>query len=164
MCSDHASGRLGFESSTTTHGIPAFDFPETDGSGWTLHGGPDFTPDGVSVLGFYPFDSLEDAASLSWLQFTEGVDVVVATDAHPQSLDSVGPPLQSLPLLCDPEGEVAEDYGVDYGNVSARRVLLIDSSREVVRTWSSEHDPRDVHAAALEQVETGASSSRQGGN
>lgn len=162
MSSDHASDRLGLETSTTTYDAPAFEHPETEEAGWSLHGATDRTSEGVSVLGFYPFDSLEQAVSLSWLQFTEGVDVMVATDAHPQAIDGVAPPLQSLPLLCDPEGEVAEDYGADYGRVTARRVFLIDSSHEVVRTWPANPDPRDVHAAVLEQVGSPQSPAKRG--
>lgn len=162
MSSDHTSNLPGIESSSIVRAAPASDRPEADGTRWSRTENTDLASDAVSVLGFYPFDSLEEAAALSWLQFIEGVDVVVATDANPQRLGRVAPPLRSLPLLCDPEGEVAADYGVDYGNVATRRVVLVDASRKVVRTWPADHDPRDVHAAALEQVETGESP-RQGG-
>lgn len=143
---------------------PGFELPGTTGGGdRAIHQLIDYTREGVTVVGFYGYEELDAAAPLSWLQCSEEIDVLVVSDAGCSKLVKTATNDHLVfPLLGDPSGNVADKYGANYEDEETGRVVLIDSSDRIRRTWEDGPDAMTVYDAALELLESESNTPQRG--
>ena len=53
-----------------------------------------------------------------------------------------------VPMLVDPDGAVASEYGVRYEEATNGRFVLLDSTNQIRQTWTGDTDPTDVYLSA----------------
>lgn len=132
---------------------PGFEIPGTHGADRRIYRLNDYTDEGVTVVAFFPRESIEQADFLAWLRLTDSVDVLLVSDAqcstfeHWSALDEL-----TVPVLGDPDGTVAGEYGVDYEETAGGAVVLIDSAGRIRDSWHSDIDPMDVYVAVKRQL------------
>lgn len=134
---------------------PEFELPGTNGSGWRLYRLDEYTTRGVTIVGFYPADAIERSEALSWLQFTEGIDVLVLSNIQCTTFDR--PELAArnqFPLLGDIDESVARAYDTSYSH--SGKVVMIDSSGQITHDWPARVGPRVIYRAARELLDGGA--------
>lgn len=134
---------------------PGFELPGTNGSGWRLYRLDEYTTRGVTIVGFYPADGIERSEVLSWLQFTEGIDVLVLSNIQCTTFDR--PELvarNQFPVLGDIDESVARAFGISYS--SSGEVVMIDSSGQITHVWPAKVGPRVIYRTARELLDAEA--------
>ena len=131
---------------------PAFQLPGTRGGPWQLYSLSEYTREGVTLVGFYPHDALEDSAFLSWFQFTENIEVLVVSDAERTTLERTTElSYITFPILGDPDGRVALEYGTDF-ETKPETIFLVDSAERICRIWKGSVDPRELYTVAVQYM------------
>lgn len=142
---------------------PEFILPGTTGGDWTIHRLNDYTNEGVTIIGFFGEEALEDARPLSWLTFDDDIDVLVVSDAECSTLSSEAHDNQfGFPLLGDPERSVAAEYGADLDEPDTGNVYLVDSSECIRRTWEGSLNAMDVYDAATKLMDADSNLTTRG--
>lgn len=128
--------------------------PGTDGDGEEIHSPTDYTGEAATLLAFVPEESIEGARFLSWLNLTDGIDVVLVSDTRCSARDADSLLAKGdVPLVGDPDGVVAREYGVDFDDLSTGTIVLIDSTDRIRQTWSTDIDAIDIYVTVKRQLE-----------
>lgn len=131
---------------------PAFQLPGTNGGPWQLYRLSEYTREGVTLVGFYPHEALQDAAFLSWFQFAENTEVLVVSNVECATLDRTRERSNiTFPILGDPEGRVALEYGADF-ETETGTVFLVDSAERICCIWTGSIDPRELYTDAIQYM------------
>lgn len=142
--------------------IRGYDLDElTDGKALVL---------GVYVFDFSPVCSTQmcDVSGMNWMTFEQDLNVVgVSGDgpySHQKFIEEEG---ISYPLLCDTNGELTAEYGVQYEEKDGFRALpkrsmfLIDSEQQIRYKWVAEDNWDTWTNNPLEEIQKKLSEIRQ---
>lgn len=133
---------------------PEDEDPGTDGDDGRLRRPTDYSGEGIALVAFVPAESIESATFLSWLNLEEDVDVMLVSDARPSAAESNSILAKgNVPMLVDPDGFVAREYGVDFDDLSEGTVVLVDSTKQIRQTWSTDIDPMDIYVTVRRHLE-----------
>lgn len=119
---------------------------------------------GLVVLGLFPevclapgHPALHTVAELSFLQFTDGVDAFVVTDAAPRRCRRIAAEQQfGIAVLSERDVALASRLGLDFGSVEDSRspnatIVLVEPSKDVHETWPIRNPAESRIVAALHE-------------
>jgi hypothetical protein len=132
----------------------AVDTREANGDGGDIHSPTDRADGEATLVAFVREESIESARFLSWLNLNDGIDVLLVSDTRGSALDADSLLAKGdVPVVADPDGFVADEYGVDFDDLSTGTIVLIDSTDHIRQTWSTDIDPMDIYVTVKRQLE-----------